>query len=65
MSYEEGPYIAYGDDGATFLRVCSKCRRFVKADKTVLIGEESGVAKQPNATCRKCGRVEMEFVGFY
>ena len=56
--------VAYGPDHATFVPVCSQCGRFVRADPAVSISEVSGVAKQPNATCKRCGRVEMLFEGF-
>jgi len=48
---------------ATFIPVCMKCGRYVKADDSVQIGY-SGLRKQPNATCSQCGRVEMLFEGF-
>lgn len=56
--------------GATFVPVCPTCFRFVKADKTIQIYPEGhpvygGLAPGPNATCSKCGRVEMLFEGFY
>jgi RNA polymerase subunit RPABC4/transcription elongation factor Spt4 len=60
--YEGGPYITY-KGGAMFVRVCVKCSRFVRADKTVMAGE-AGLKDAPNATCRKCGRTKMNFVGF-
>lgn len=63
MSDAEGPYQSY-DGGATFIRRCVKCNLFVKADRRVFVNEETGLKKQPNATCRKCGRTEMLFVGF-
>lgn len=58
----------YGDDNgwtgdAVFVPVCSICGRFVKADEFVDVGER-GLRKQPNATCSRCGRVEMLFEGF-
>lgn len=68
MCESEGPYICYdceGEGDATFVRVCTKCRRFVAADQRITVCLDSGLKKQPNATCKKCGRVEMEFVGFY
>lgn len=61
--YEESPRIVYG--GAVFVRVCPKCGRFVSADETVRIYEESpAVREEPNATCGKHGRVQMPFEGF-
>ena len=62
--YEGVRRISYGEDGATFIPVCEKCGRFVKADATVQISESAGLKKQPNATCSKCGRTEMIFEGF-
>ena len=56
-------YLQY-EGGATFIRVCSKCGRFVKADKTVFTNDETGLKSQPNATCKKCGRTTMPFLGF-
>lgn len=61
--YEGMRRICYGDSGATFVPVCGTCGRFVKADATVFVGE-SGLKAGPNATCAKCGRVEMLFEGF-
>ena len=66
MSYEiaEGPYQVYAE-GATFIRRCIKCFRFVKADKIIFVSEGAGLKKAPNATCFKCGRTEMDFLGFF
>ena len=52
------------DGGACFVRVCELCGRWVKADSYVLINEDTGLSKEPNATCRKCGRTHMLFYGF-
>ena len=64
----EGPYQTYkcGPDygDAVFIRRCSKCNRFVRADKEIWIGEET-IRPGPNATCKKCGRTEMDFQGFF
>jgi hypothetical protein len=66
--YPEARRICYGEDNnlATFIPVCETCGRFVKPDKTIKI-TESGygtLTKEPNATCSKCGRVQMLFEGF-
>ena len=62
--YADVRRLVYGE-GATFLPVCEKCGRFVKADQTItfrgMLGE---LADRPNATCSKCGRVEMLFEGY-
>ena len=66
MSEYDNPsvWIRYGEDGPTFIRVCEKCGRFVKADETIKMNEITGLSKEPNATCKKCGRVKMVFEGF-
>ena len=35
--YSEIRRVTYGDEGATFVPVCSKCHRFVKAPETTLL----------------------------
>ena len=50
--------------GATFIRVCPKCGRFVKAYKSIKINGLDELMDAPNATCGKCGRVKMLFQGF-
>ncbi len=61
--YERFRRIVYGE-GVTFLPVCVKCCRFVKPDETIEISDVDGVARKPNATCKRCGRTEMIFEGF-
>ena len=61
-AYDDVRRVVYGE-GATFVPVCADCGRFVKADRTVRMSE-SGLRFGPNATCKKCGRVEMLFEGF-
>jgi uncharacterized protein with PIN domain len=52
--------------GATFIPVCPKCNRFVKADKSVKVnGLDEIKEDEANATCSKCGRVAMPFEGYY
>jgi DNA-directed RNA polymerase subunit RPC12/RpoP len=66
-SYEGMRRVVYGKgteyDGATFVPVCSECGRFVGADETMRFVHET-IAPGPNATCKRCGRVEMLFEGF-
>lgn len=50
-------------DGATFFNKCHICGRFVKADDSVSINL-LGESKKTNATCKKCGRTYMIFIGF-
>lgn len=61
--YWNEPRIVYGE-GATFVRRCEICKRFVKPDDTVWISEGEGLKDQPNATCKVHGRVRMIFEGF-
>ncbi len=63
FEYEGVRRVVYGDGGATFVPVCPKCGRFVKADMRVYI-KATGLAQGTTATCSKCGRVEMSFEGF-
>ena len=63
FEYEGGPWIQY-EGGATFVRVCTKCGRYVKADEIIQENDEVGLRDQPNATCSKCGRTNMIFEGF-
>ena len=60
--YENTRRVTYGE-GMTFVPVCEKCGRYVKADKTVYWSEAHGV-KTPNATCARCGRTGMRFEGW-
>jgi hypothetical protein len=50
--------------GATFIPVCPNCSRFVKADSVIHQNGLGELVREPNATCSKCGRVEMPFEGF-
>lgn len=61
-SYENTRRIVY-EDGATFVPVCEKCGRFVKADDSITV-KADGLSKEPNASCSKCGRTFMLFEGF-
>ncbi len=60
--YESLRRKVYGD-GATFIPVCKKCGRFVKADKEIY-ANDYGLLDAPNATCKKCGRTKMLFEGW-
>lgn len=65
--YENTRRVSYDcdDEGiAVFVPVCEKCGRFVKADPTIKTNVD-GLEPGPNATCSRCGRVEMPFDGFF
>lgn len=62
--YEGSPTVLYGNE-ALFIRVCPKCGRFVKGDAKIQLTAEGPPVQQPNASCRKCGRVQMPFEGYY
>lgn len=59
----EGDRILQYDNGASFIPRCEICNRFVKADETIK-GNDHGIADEPNATCKKHGRIKMIFVGY-
>ena len=64
--YENSPIVIYGherDESPMFYRVCPKCGRFVKADDATQIPEY--LQDKPNATCKRCGRVQMPFAGWW
>lgn len=51
-------------DGAYFIPVCKNCGRFTKPyDQIIFDGDGQPVGT--NATCKKCGEVEMIFEGYY
>jgi len=60
--YEDTRRVYYGEDNASFVPVCIKCGRFVKADKEVMFNEMGPVGD--NAICSKCGRIQMLFEGY-
>jgi len=58
-------YLQYGDDGATFVRHCETCCRFVKANNPIKFKWLDGsLVDEPNAICSKCGPTKMIFLGF-
>lgn len=59
----EGDKILQYEGGASFIRRCENCMRFVIADKEIEVNE-IGLHQVPNATCKKCGRTKMIFLGF-
>ena len=63
----ETPLTTFDVDGcdATFTRVCPTCGKFVEADEEAWFNGNGQPAKTPNATCKKCGRVQMEFEGYF
>lgn len=63
---EQRPMVGYDTDGdgpATFERSCPKCGRLVRADENVTV-DGRGQPVGDNATCKRCGRVAMPFVGY-
>ena len=63
---ENTPTVGYGpvdDCWCIFYRVCPKCGRYVKADERSKFGEY--LHDTPNATCKKCGRVQMPFAWWW
>lgn len=63
-TFEGTPRLVYGDEGATFCRVCPDCGRYVKADPTIRFVAEGGPVPGPTGTCKVHGRIEMPFEGF-
>ena len=59
--------IAYDFGGeigaASFVPRCTKCGRYVKPG--LVRAGVGGIVHEPNAICKHCGPVEMEFIGFF
>lgn len=65
--YENMRRVSYdcsGDGSAVFVPVHEGCGLIVKADDSIFVGYK-GLKDQPNATCKKHGRVQMIFEGFF
>ena len=62
-TYENFRRVAY--DGWQFVPVCLRCGRFVEADEHILVNGLEEYKEQPNATCKKCGRVAMPCEGCF
>lgn len=66
---ENERYISYDGEeegDATFIPKCVKCSRYVKADDSIKVHAWDGLLKDvPNATCKRCGRTQMLFQGFW
>ena len=65
MEVDENTKLINYEGGAMFVRHCPKCGRFLKADKSIRINGLDDWIREPNATCSKCGRVEMDFLGWF
>jgi len=61
-AYEGTRRVVYED--AVFIPICKTCGRFVVADEEIKVNGLGQVIHEPNATCSKCGRVEMPFEGW-
>jgi len=62
----EGSRLISYTGGALFNRTCPTCGRFVKPDATILVnGLDEIHPTEPNATCKRHGRVRMSFEGYY
>ena len=62
FEWEKFRRVVYGE-GATFVPVCVKCRRFVKAPATLLMNDV-GWKYDVFPQCSKCGPTEMFFEGY-
>lgn len=70
--YQTGPYInvTFPYEGtAVWIRVCEKCGRYVKFDEAIgvnMMGDFKGNTDDKTvATCKRCGRVEALFTGWF
>lgn len=63
FEYEGMRRVVY-EGGLTFVPVCPICKRFVKADDSVVVNGFEELKDQPNATCSAHGRIKMLFEGW-
>lgn len=62
-TYENTPRVQFRN-GATFVPKCEKCGRFVRVYKSVRF-DGHGQPKGPNCHCKKCGRTQMIWEGYF
>lgn len=60
--FENESYLQY-EGGATFVRRCEKCMRFVKAPETVFVNGLDQI-QIPVVHCSRCGETKMIFIGY-
>ena len=58
-------YVVGDGSVMAFVPVCDRCGRFVRADESVQVNGLGELMDAPNATCSRCGRVEMPFEGWF
>ena len=64
--YENTRRLCYGEEqGATFIPVCERCSRYVKANSVMFFNGLGQLKDEPNATCTRCGPTKMLFVGYH
>ncbi len=61
--YENTRRVTY-ENGATFIPVCVKCHRYVRAFAFIMMNGRTQLSERSNATCKKCGPTNMLFEGF-
>jgi len=65
---DDVPTKCYGSDDSgeayCFIRMCGECGRYVIADNSIFFNGLKQYIEQPNATCKKCGRVKMPSIGW-
>lgn len=50
-----------GSEGSVFVRLCPICGRFVKPDESIKVNMDGRPLPEPNANCKKHGRIRMHF----
>ena len=54
-----------GSCNAHFLPICPICKKFVKVDDEIFFDCFYQPIEQPNATCKKHGRIQIDFLGYF
>ena len=60
--YENIKRVSYGE-GTSFIPVCQKCGRFVKAPEEASFNADNEII-EPEVNCKQCGKSKMIFEGY-
>jgi transcription elongation factor Elf1 len=54
----------FNKDKLTYSLICPKCGQLVEPDTDVYVNYMDFKSKDGNATCKNCGRIDMEDIDF-
>ena len=65
FEFIEDRRIQYGEEGATFIPRCERCKRYVRAPESVKFNGLGYLVEESNIDCSKCGKTKMIFEGYF